>query len=112
MTTPSEAVLQSASQVESPSLPALISFKQVPKQLPNRVHISAPHRWRKDGVHGVRLRAVKVPGCGWCTTREWLQQFIADVTAASASTEAPKPSPAPRRQRLANAFKASKGRAL
>jgi hypothetical protein len=107
MAIPSEHATLSAQVVERVDLPELIPLQQVPTELPIRVHISLPYRWRKDGVHGVRLRAVKVPGCGWCTTREWLRQFIAEVTAARAAIDARPTSP--RRRRLADAFRRARG---
>jgi len=98
-----------AQVVERLDLHDLIPLKQVPKELPNRVHISAPHRWRLHGVLGVRLLAVKVPGCGWCTTREWLRQFITEVTAARQAADQPLPSPTRRRGRLAASFRRGQG---
>lgn len=54
----------------------LIPFKEVSKHWPAPLHVSQPHRWRKDGVRGVKLKAVVVPGCGYCTTKKWLAEFI------------------------------------
>ena len=60
----------------------LIPLNKVSDIWPKPVHVSVPHRWRDPGVSGVRLRVVKVPGVGWCTTRDWLAEFITAVTAA------------------------------
>lgn len=89
-------------------LAELVPFKRVPKEFPDPIHISGVHRWRKDGVNGVQLRAVKVPGIGWCTTRAWLSQFIFEVTVAREAASRPARR-ARRRQRRADAF-AHRGR--
>jgi hypothetical protein len=86
----------------------LIQLKRVPKLLPERVHVSGPFRWRDPGIFGVQLRAVKVPGVGWCTTRAWLVAFINAVTAAR--TKAERPSATHRRSRRSDSFKRRGGR--
>lgn len=63
--------------MSSLDLQGLIPFKDVSKHWPTPLHVSQPHRWRKHGVRGAKLKAVLVPGCGYCTTKEWLADFIA-----------------------------------
>jgi hypothetical protein len=85
-----------------PPVKELIKFRNVPSIYPHRVDISEVFRFRHPGVRGVCLQAVKVPGAGFCTTMEWLRQFIA-ATQEAATTSTTK-APARRRNRLAKAF--------
>jgi hypothetical protein len=64
----------------------LVSFSQLAQSLPRRrsnrpVHVSTIHRWRKPGLRGVRLEAIRVGG-SWHTTREAFARFCERLTAA------------------------------
>jgi hypothetical protein len=52
-----------------------------------RVHIGTPHRWRTQGLRGVRLEAIKVGG-RWCTSLQALERFF-DVLSRGASPPTP-----------------------
>lgn len=65
----------------------LIPLAQLARSLPRRrsnrpVAPSTVHRWRMNGLDGVRLEAVKVGG-SWHTTREAFQRFCDRLTAAA-----------------------------
>ena len=45
------------------------------------VHVSTVHRWRKPGIRGIRLEAVRVGGT-WYTTHEAFARFCERLTAA------------------------------
>jgi hypothetical protein len=64
----------------------LVSFSALAKSLPRRrrdrpVHVSTIHRWRRPGLRGVRLEAIRVGGA-WHTTREAFARFCERLTAA------------------------------
>jgi hypothetical protein len=67
----------------------LIRFSDVPA-LPNlplrrkgaRLHLATVHRWRKPGLAGIQLEAVRVGGC-WSTTVEALARFFDRLGAAA-----------------------------
>jgi Protein of unknown function (DUF1580) len=66
----------------------LIRFADVPalSNLPlrrkgARLHLATIHRWRKPGVHGVCLEAVRCGGV-WCTSVEALQRFFDRLACA------------------------------
>lgn len=71
----------------------LISLGQAARGLPRRrgrrpVHVSTLYRWRRVGLLGVRLEAVKVGGT-WCTTREAIRRFfdcLTEIAAGSGAT--------------------------
>src|SRR5689334_18584354 len=68
-----------------------------------RVHVATLYRWTERGCRGVRLRYVQV-GATRCTTREWLDEFFAELTAKSAgqpATPAPPRTTAARRRAIA-----------
>lgn len=57
----------------------LLSFPELARALPRRrqgrpVHVSTIHRWRKPGVNGVRLEAIRIGGA-WHTSWEAFQRF-------------------------------------
>jgi hypothetical protein len=52
-----------------------------------RVHIGTPHRWRTQGLRGVRLEAIKVGG-RWCTSLQALERFF-DVLSRGAGLPTP-----------------------
>ena len=70
----------------------LVSFKEAAAHLPGRPSLATLHRWRLNGVGGVKLETVKVGGRRF-VSRQALQRFIDDLTAAqdnAASDAAPK----------------------
>jgi hypothetical protein len=52
-----------------------------------RMHIGTPHRWRTQGLRGVRLEAIKVGG-RWCTSLQALERFF-DVLSRGAGLPNP-----------------------
>ena len=64
----------------------LILFSELPRHLPpqpsgKKIHLSACYRWKNQGLVGIRLPTVFVAGNRY-TSREALNRFWADVTAA------------------------------
>ena len=62
-----------------------VTFAQLAESLPrhrrNRpVHTSTIHRWRRPGLRGVRLEAIRVGGA-WHTTREAFAKFCKALTS-------------------------------
>ena len=45
------------------------------KPVSKPVSLSSVHRWVAKGVHGVKLRSMRV-GCALCTTEAWLLEFF------------------------------------
>jgi hypothetical protein len=58
------------------------------------LHRTTVWRWFRYGYRGVRLHAVKLPGC-WATTAEAVEQFVRELTAQAAPDQPP---PTPRRE--------------
>ncbi len=85
------------------SLEDLKSFQQITKLVPPARNGKPPHvatlgRWRDPGVLArdgsrIRLRCVRLPS-GWRTTIEWVNQFLAALTADRDDQGNPTP-PAP-----------------
>ncbi len=68
----------------------LVPFGKLARLLPRRrqdrpVAPSTIHRWRKNGLRGVQLEAVKVGGA-WFTTHEAFHRFVTQLTIASDSS--------------------------
>jgi hypothetical protein len=76
-----------------PQTEQLLSFPQAAGCLPSRPHICTLHRWRLNGISGVRLETVRIGGRRF-TSREALERFNAAVTAAAdgspSSTRTPR----------------------
>jgi hypothetical protein len=53
-----------------------------------RVAVSTIHRWRRPGIRGVRLEAVKI-GAAWHTTRSAFSRFCAALTEDADSEARP-----------------------
>jgi hypothetical protein len=67
-------------------LDELIPLRQAAAELPRRragkrTHIATVHRWTEGSCRGVKLRFTMV-GATRCTTRAWLAEFFAALTAA------------------------------
>ena len=60
----------------------LLTLSEAAKLLPDRPHPSTLHRWRLNGVHGVRLESVQI-GRKRYTSQEALARFIERSTAAA-----------------------------
>lgn len=63
----------------------LIILSQLVRRLPARrnqrpVHPATAHRWRKPGLHGVRLECIRVGGI-WHTSMEAFQRFCDRLTS-------------------------------
>jgi hypothetical protein len=93
----------------------LLSIRQAAEAIPAfRGRQTAPStvfRWVTTGVRQPdgsyqRLRAIRV-GCKWATSRTWLREFIATLTAAR-MPGAPLPSPRAPAKRLAAIRRAEK----
>lgn len=92
------------------AVPAILPLSAVPAALPRlrsgkKVSISTVYRWTLGGCRGVRLRYTQV-GATRCTTRRWLDEFFAALTARAEGEPAPEPgtrSPARRARDLARA---------
>jgi hypothetical protein len=65
----------------------VVSLTAAAKSLPGRPHIATVYRWFQHGVRGVRLETLLVGGKRF-TSREALQRFTEQLTAAAAG-EAP-----------------------
>ena len=67
----------------------LIPFGQLARSLPRRrsgrpISPSTIHRWRSNGLKGIRLEAVRVGGA-WHTTEDAFKRFVAKLTAEAVS---------------------------
>lgn len=76
---------------------------------PDGIDPSAVFRFRNKGSGGVRLRASKVPGVGWCSCWAWVAEFIAATggPAAAPQEERPRRRRGFLRNRLCDAVKQS-----
>ena len=54
------------------------------------VHVSTVHRWRLNGVSGVRLACVKIGG-RWFSTEDALSGFLAALNGEAGAQTAPSP---------------------
>lgn len=61
---------------------SLLTLSQASKRVPGNPHVSSLHRWRLQGVHGVKLETVKIGGRR-LTSAEALERFAARTTAAA-----------------------------
>lgn len=68
--------------VQGEPLNDLMTLDEAAKLLPGQPHVSTLHRWRGRGIRGVRLTTVRIGGRRY-VSRTSLEQFAADVTAAS-----------------------------
>jgi hypothetical protein len=64
----------------------IVSLSDATKLLPRRragkrPHISCLYRWARHGFRGIRLEVIRVGGT-LCTSREALERFIEQTTAA------------------------------
>lgn len=90
----------------------LIPLRDVPSLLPRgrggkRIHIATVYRWTDPGCRGIRLRYAQL-GATRCTTRAWLAEFMAALTAAGtdAQNSPPARTPAARRREYERAERA------
>lgn len=60
----------------------LVTLSEAAALLPDRPHVSTLHRWRMNGIHGVRLESVQI-GRKRYTSQEALARFVAATTAAA-----------------------------
>lgn len=65
-----------------------LSLSQAAKTLPGRPHVSTLHRWRLNGVRGVKLQTCLVGGRRY-TKPEWLADFI-DATSQAGGAQSPR----------------------
>lgn len=68
----------------------VVTFAELARRLPRRrggrpTHVSTLHRWRQNGLNGVRLSALRC-GAIWVTTVEAYQRFVDDLTRAASPT--------------------------
>lgn len=61
---------------------SLLSMSQAARSLPHRPNTSTLWRWHASGVRGIRLETVLVGGQRF-TSREALQRFVEQSTAAA-----------------------------
>ena len=81
-----------------------------PSRAGKPVHPSTIARWRSPGVRRrdgsyISLQAIRLPS-GWATTVEWVEEFIAAVTAEKSGQSAPPAAirtPARRRREIERA---------
>src|SRR5262245_8826806 len=100
---PAPTIANAPSAAPDFDLTELLNATQAAKAYPpNGCHISHIYRLWMKGEAGITLRFVLVSGKGRCTTRKWILQYIAAVTAAKIGQTAavPKPATAPPRRRL------------
>jgi Protein of unknown function (DUF1580) len=62
----------------------VVSFTELARRLPRRrqgspTHVSTLHRWRLNGLKGVRLQAIRLGGA-WATSMEAYQRFCDALT--------------------------------
>ncbi len=79
---------------------------EAPKHWPvaaggRRLHKHTAFRWVADGIAGVKLRAVRVPGVGLVTHAKWVAEFIVAVDAQRVAAGSSAPPPSRRRQKRA-----------
>ncbi|MBD3672748.1 MAG: DUF1580 domain-containing protein [Planctomycetaceae bacterium] len=60
----------------------LISLPEAAEALPNKPCLTTMHRWRVEGIAGVKLETLKI-GHRRYTSREAVRRFITESTAAS-----------------------------
>ena len=60
----------------------VLTFTQAAKALPGRPNVATLWRWRTAGCRGVKLETVLVGGKRY-TSREAIQRFVAETTAAA-----------------------------
>lgn len=63
-------------------VPLSVAAAYFPKRSGRKIHVRSVRRRIHTGVRGVRLEARR-DGGEWFTCREWVEKFLADVTAAS-----------------------------
>ena len=67
--------------------------RRVGRRRANRpTHVGTCHRWRLQGLNGIRLAAVKQGGI-WVTTIEAYQRFVDALTRAASPDECAPPVP-------------------
>ena len=69
----------------------VISFAELAKRLPRRragqpVHVGTIHRWRRPGIRGIAIEAVKIGGV-WCTSLQAYARWVERLTSAAAQGE-------------------------
>lgn len=82
--------MQRDSQIPQAILEALKPLRVLARSWPGKpdgIDPSAVFRFKNKGSGGVRLRALQVPGVGWCSCWVWVAEFI----AATATTESLPP---------------------
>jgi hypothetical protein len=67
----------------------LLTLKQAAQFLPNRPHIATLIRWWQRGCRGVKLTTILIGGQRY-TSKEALQRFIEQTTAAADGAPAPR----------------------
>jgi len=60
----------------------MLTISAAARELPGRPHVSTLWRWTNHGVRGIRLQTVLVGGKRY-TSRESLQAFVEQTTAAA-----------------------------
>jgi hypothetical protein len=81
-----------------PLIPLTAAAKHIPSGKAGKksahVHVATLHRWRKQGVAGVRLRCVRI-GQSWYTTETELRQFVEALSSGCGATTEPQPAAIP-----------------
>jgi hypothetical protein len=75
----------------------MIRLADVPRRLPSsrtgkKISLQAVYRWSTSGCRGVVLRTIQMGGTR-CTTRRWLAEFFAALTARRDGTPTPDRAP-------------------
>ena len=78
-----------------PQTEQLFPFSEVRHYIPSsrwgkRLHLATIHRWRRRGIAGVVLEAVRVDGT-WMTSREAISRFSTKLTSGKAPQEPTTP---------------------
>jgi hypothetical protein len=81
-----------------------LTMSQATRSLPGNVSICTLHRWRLNGVRGVKLVTVLIGGRRF-VSRDELNLFIARTTAAADGKSLPTKTPAARRKAIDRARK-------
>jgi hypothetical protein len=79
-----------------------LTMAQAARELQGKISICTLHRWRLNGVRGVRLATVMIGGRRF-VTRDELSLFVARTTAAADGAALPTKTPAQRKRAIEKA---------
>jgi Protein of unknown function (DUF1580) len=82
-----DGTLKSVGDCLDVNVEKLMTFRELTKRIPHRrsnrpLALSTIHRWRANGIRGVRLDAIRIGG-SWLTSEEAFARFCQRLTTAS-----------------------------